>query len=121
VSPIVEVDEAVSLAHGHAWIPLASLIINVLLRLSKTDAAVDWFPVSIRPRVRPVAALVLGVASGVLAGLVGGSWFSAIVGGIVAGMMAITTHDVVVESIRKGRDIFVPKRPEPAPDLGPLP
>jgi hypothetical protein len=117
-SPIVAVNDAISLVRSHAWIPLASLIINALVRLSKTDQAVAWFPVNIRPRVRPTAALVLGVASGVVAGLAGGSWGSALVGGFIAGMLAITTHDVVVESIRKGRDIGIPKR-QPAPAMFP--
>lgn len=112
------VDQAIALTKAHLWIPLASLFINVAVRLSKTDDVVAWFPVNLRPKVRPYLALGLGVLSGIVAGLKTGSWGSAIAGGIVAGMLAITTHDVVVESIRNGRDIGVPKIPKQSSMFG---
>jgi len=110
-STTVVVDSAISLVRSKAWIPLASLLIGLFVRLSKTDAAVAWFPVNLRPKVRPYVALAGGILTGVAAGLVGGSWLSALTGGVVAGMLAITAHDVVVESIRNGREIGTPKTP----------
>lgn len=105
-----ETTEAIELVKSGAWIPFAVLAINVLIRLSKTDVAVSWFPVNLQPRVRPVAALVLGFAAGIAAGLAkGGHWPSALAGGLVAGTLAITTHDVVIEGFRDGRDIGSPK------------
>lgn len=105
-----EATQAIELAKSGAWIPLAALVIGVLIRLSKTDAAVAWFPVNLQPRIRSAAALVLGFASGIVAGLTGGGhWPTALAGGLVAGMLAITTHEVVVEGFRDGRDIGSPK------------
>jgi hypothetical protein len=107
-----EVSQAIALARSDAWIPLATLVISVLVRLSKTDAAVEWFPINVQPRMRAVYALILGAASGIVAGLAGGGhWPSALAGGVVAGALAITTHEVVVEGFRNGRDIGTPKAP----------
>ena len=108
-SALVVVNDAISLVRSRMWIPLASLFINVIIRVYKNDVAVAWFPWSMPPRVRPFVAIGLGVASGFVAGLSSGSWGAAIAGGVFAGMLSITTHELVVESIRKGRDIGIPK------------
>lgn len=119
-----ELNQLVVAIRDHLWLVVASLSVNLLVRLAKTDAAVRWFPVNLRPKVRPYAAIILGGASGVVAALSSHmSWPTAIAGGLVAGMMAITTHDVVIESIRDGRDIGVPKAktiPPPAPMFPPV-
>jgi hypothetical protein len=115
-----ETAEAIALARSGAWVPMAALMINVLVRVSKTDQAVRWFPVNLQPRIRGAAALVLGAASGIVAGLAGGGhWPAALAGGLVAGMLAITAHEVVIEGFRDGRDIGSPKPPTMFPDGAP--
>lgn len=102
--------QAGKLIEDHAWLPLASLVIFAATRLIKDDRFVAWFPVTIQPRYRSWVAMGLGVLSGVLQALVGGAkWPTAIVGGLISAYTAIAGHDLVVESIRKGRDIGVPK------------
>lgn len=95
------------------WVPIATLIVASLIRLAKSDRAVAWFPVAVSPKWRAWAALLLGVVLGVLQKLaLGGSWVDAVGGGLSAGIAAITGHELVVESLRNGRDIGAPK---PAP------
>jgi hypothetical protein len=98
------------------WVPIATLIVGSLIRLAKSDRAVAWFPVAISPRWRAWIALGLGVVLGVLQKLaLGGSWVEAIGGGLSAGIAAITGHELIVESLRDGRDIGEAKRPPLAP------
>jgi hypothetical protein len=105
-----ETAQAIELAKSGAWTALAALVISVLVRVSKSDAAVSWCPVNVPPRMRAAGAIVLGFASGIAAGLAnGGRWPAAMAGGLVAGMLAITAHEVVVEGFRDGRDIGIPK------------
>lgn len=104
------IPQIVDLAGKHMWIPLASVVIGVLVRLLKDDSFVRWFPVTIAPKYRSWAALGLGVVGGVLAKVIGGeTWLIAIAGGIGAALTAITGHDVVIESIRNGREFGEPK------------
>ena len=94
------------------WIPIASIVVGGLVRLSKTDVWVKWFPVNLQPKIRPWAALVLGAASAAIGHLTGGgTWPEAIAGGLMAGLGAIAGHELIVESVRGGRDLGVPKEP----------
>ena len=117
-----EIDALIQLARGHDWIALAAVFAGLLIRLSKSDRFVAWFPIAIAPRWRAWAALVLGVAYGALRALVTGSrWPGAIAGGLTAGFLAITGHELVVEGLRKGRDVGVAKPPPPPPGTIPPP
>lgn len=102
--------QAGKLIEDHAWLPLASLVIFFAVRLVKDDRFVAWCPIVIPPRYRSLLAVALGAISGVLQALTtGAKWPTAIVGGLISAYTAIAGHDLVVESIRKGRDIGVPK------------
>lgn len=102
--------DAGKLIEDHAWLPLASMVIYALTRLIKDDRFVAWFPITIEPRYRSWFAVALGVASGVLQALTtGAKWPTAMVGGLISAYTAISGHDLIVESLRKGRDIGVPK------------
>jgi hypothetical protein len=117
-----DLSAAVALAKSHNWIPLTAVVVAALIRVAKSDRAVAWFPVAVSPRWRAWAALLLGVALGVLQKLAtGGTWLEAIVGGLVAGQVAISGHELVVEGLRKGRDIGVAKEPPPPPGTVPPP
>lgn len=95
----------VELAHGHAWIPLAALVVGFLTRLLKTERAQSWLgplPAAHRPKV----ALLFGVAAGVLDGIANGTqWHSALIGGVLSALIAMGGHDLLIESIRGGREV----------------
>lgn len=106
----MDIDQLVTLMQTHAWIPLASVVIGLAVRLVKSDKAVAWFPIAIPPQVRSWLALGLGLIAGVLDKVVAGApWPTAMLGGLVAAISAISGHELVVESLRGGRDIGVPK------------
>jgi len=116
-----DIDTAIGLARGHSWIPLALLIVNAVVRIMKDDRAVAWCRLEIAPRYRAWAALVFGLVLGVLHKLsFGGTWGEAIVGGVVAGGGSTLLHELVIESIRRGRDVGIPKPVVPPPP-GPPP
>lgn len=109
-----------NLVKDHSWVPLAALIIGALIRISKDDKAVAWFPVSIPPRWRPWAAMILGAAAGCLDSVMSGTpWSQAALSGVTASALAMAGHDVIVEGARGGRDIFEKKAPPPAENDGP--
>ncbi len=111
----------------YAWIPVAAIIVNALVRISKTELVASWFPNATLPKYRAWAALLGGIASGVIAKLSGGAtWVEAIGGGFAAGFGAISLHELGIESIRNGREVGEPKRDRPrtlppGPDDPPLP
>lgn len=118
-----DIDTVLSLVRGHNWIAIAAILDGLLIRLSKDDRYVRFFPVAIAPKWRPWFALAVGVVEGCVAIklLSHGAWSEAIFGGFSAGVTAITGHELVVESLRGGRDLFVPKAPPPPPGSTPPP
>lgn len=111
-----DIDNVVALARAHSWVPLVAVIVAVLIRLAKSDNAVRWFPILVQPRWRPWLSLALGVTGGVVEKLAsGGTWGEAIAGGLAAGLLPITGHELVVESLRNGRDVGVAKATPPPP------
>jgi hypothetical protein len=108
-------NQLLTLANGHAWIPLAAVAVGFIVRLSKSDKAVAWLPVNIPAAYRPWLSLGLGVVSGALAKLAAGrSWPEAVIGGIFAGVLPITGHELFVESLRGGREVGLPPAPPSA-------
>lgn len=110
----VTIDTAVQLIRTHAWIPLVSLLAGAVIRISKNDAAVAWIKFYIKPENRPLWAIAWAIVFAALDRLaVGGTWYDAIVGGLVAGCGAIAGHEIIVNKLRKGRDFGVKKPPPP--------
>lgn len=117
-SAATTIDDIIRTAWAHSWISAITLFVAAIVRLSKTDVAVRWFPLYVAPRFRSWFALGLGILGGISAKLAGASWGEAIMGALFAGPGAMAAHDLIVESWRKGRDIGVRKLPpEPAPPL----
>jgi hypothetical protein len=103
-----------ALLNAHKWLGVAAILVGLLTRLTRDDAAVAWFPITIPARYRPLVALSLGMLSSVLQKLGDGvDWPTAIVGGIVAGALAMSGHAVVINSMRNGREFFVKKSKSP--------
>lgn len=100
-----------------SWLGVAALVIGTMIRLLKGDPAVSWFPPflparwrTLPPAWRPRVALALGVASSVVEKRAQGApWPAAAVGGLLEGLaaggVAIAGHEVLVESLRKGREL----------------
>lgn len=112
----VQIDGALKFAHEHSWVVLSSIIVWGLVRVSKDDRAVKWFPVEIAPLWRSWAALILGMAAAVIHKLwTHGPWPEVVPGGFSIGVLATYGHEIVIESLRKGRDIGVKKDDAPPP------
>lgn len=112
----------VDLIAQHKWVGLAALVIGLIVRLMKEDTRFP--PFALAARWRPMLALGLGIASGVLqATSTGTPWRDAILGGLVSGVVAISGHEAIVESIRNGKDVSLPglMKVPPEPNRGPKP
>jgi hypothetical protein len=111
----VTIDTLVQLARANAWIPMLAVVVGAFIRVAKDDPLVARIPVYIRPENRGLWAMGLAVVGAALDRLAaGGTWYDAIAGGVVAGSVAIAGHEIVVNRLRKGRDLGVKKDP-PAP------
>jgi hypothetical protein len=99
-----------------AWLPLAMLVLNwVVVRYGKSDTGGYRIPRRLRPWV-PVALAI--VASAVAKFGAGASLADALRTAIVGGLGPTVAHELLVESIRNGKEIPVPgMRPVEAPDL----
>jgi hypothetical protein len=110
-----DISAFLSLVQAHAWVPLASLVIGVLVRLVKADVIGPTVP----PRWRPYLALGLGVISGVLDAVIAGQpWLTAILGGLASAAAAILGHDFIIAGLRNGKEIPVPAVMRPQPKDG---
>lgn len=109
-----DVAQFIELARTHAWVAFWALVVGLVVRLAKSDRAVQWFPVLVQPRWRPWVAVGLGIVGGIAEKLASGrGWIDALAGGVAAGVTPILGHDFIVDSLRNGRDIGVKKPPEP--------
>lgn len=95
------------------WLAVAALIVGAVVRFLKSDMVNErlesmGFP-AIPKAVLPWVALVLGMASGALDAVLNGTdWPQAVAMGVVSGIGAIAGHQLVVESLRGGREILAP-------------
>lgn len=114
-------DDVITMISQHAWVPLAALVVNLLLRLLKDDTTLPTIPT----RYRFWAAFALGAASGVLDHVMGGTpWRTALVGGLVSAALAVLAQNGIVDSIFAGRELPLPRKimiPGMPPSPGKLP
>ena len=100
----LELQALLDLAMQHKWVALAALAIGTLVRSMKEDSPV--LPINVPARWRPLLAILLGVASGVLQKAAAGTaWRVALAGGVVSGVAAIVGHDILIESLRGGKEM----------------
>jgi len=102
----------------HKWVPLAALVIGLVVRLLKSDTKI---PIDIPPRWRVWLAFGLGIVSGILETVITGvPWQSAIIGGLVSTALAVLGQNVVIDSLRAGKEFPLPgliiPGTQPAPD-----
>lgn len=112
----VDTTHLTELLYAHKWVPIAAIVIGLLVRLQKTGKLplLDKIP----PNYRSWLALGLGLVSGVLDRVVQGThWLTAILDGLLAGVLAITAHDTLIEGLRSGKEIGGggAKAPDPSP------
>jgi uncharacterized protein (DUF697 family) len=93
------------------WVAAAALVVGAFVRLLKSDmltiALANFGLPPIPKRVLPWVSLALGVAAAVLdVKLMGTDWPTAIAKGLVAALTATTGHELVVESMRGGKEIL---------------
>lgn len=94
------------------WVLLAAIAIGIVVRLLKADSKL--IPAVVPAKWRPWLAIGLGIGSGVLEAVATGKpWKSALVGGLVSGVLPILGHELVVESLRSGKEIGGDKLAEP--------
>jgi hypothetical protein len=93
----------------HKWVAVAAVIISLCVRLLKSDTKI---PIDIPPQYRVWLALGLGGAAGALDKLTATgddvTWTSALVQGLIAAAVAIVSHNVVIDSVRGGKEFVVP-------------
>jgi len=111
-----------ALAQQHKWFALAALVIGLVVRLLKSDGPI---PINVPAKYRAWLAVGLGIVAGVLDMIgAGTAWKEALLGGILAAFAAISGHQLVVESLRSGREVGESKpafrtrsTPPPAPPV----
>lgn len=95
------------------WLGVAAVVIGTFIRLLKSDTlndTLDKFGIPPIPkRVLPWMAIAIGVLGGLVNALAAGKTFQAALadalGGLVAGTGAVAGHEVLIESVRNGKEI----------------
>ena len=114
---------------NHQWLLLTGLTLTALVALSKQGWLSDWLAKKLQPTVVPYYTLLVSVLSVGSADLVAGkTWQQALSDAVGAAFTAIATHQIVVESARRGREIVPPTKTTaerrasvPPPPLTPSP
>lgn len=96
-------DDLLALANAHKWVPLAAILIGLLLRVAKRDPKVMR-----HKRWLPWVSVGLGVVAGILAKV----WLKehasvCVVGGLFAGTLPVSGHEMLVEAFRQGKELPV--------------
>ncbi len=110
-------EQITALIKAHAWIPLAAIVIGLIVRLLKSDTKI---PIDIPPRWRAPLAVLLGVVASILDKVATGTpWKDAVIGGATATALAMVTHNLVIGSMRDGKEFVVPGLIKPGVAPGP--
>ena len=107
-----DVSTTIDLFLNHQWIPAAAATIFLLVRIFKSSKMI-WPITEIPPKLRTLIVVVLGFAGAALQAIsTGVPWEKAVAENLIACLLAILAHDVLIEHIRKGRELFKPKEDE---------
>lgn len=92
----------------HKWLLLGALTVGALIAIAKQGWVSDWIASKLTSRSIPFYALLTSALSVGSADIISGkTWQQAVGDSIFAAFTAIASHQMLVESLRKGRE-FVP-------------
>jgi hypothetical protein len=95
--------QIVDLIMQNKWWALAAVVVGLVVRALKSDGPI---PICIPPRFRPWLAIVLGVFAAAFEKVNAGiPWRQALVGGVLASILAIAGHQLFIESVRNGKEL----------------
>lgn len=120
---MIDAQQFAQLAAEGRWLLALSMLVGFLVRILKDDNAVRWFPATIPAAWRAPVALALGVVMATLrlAGN-GMAWWPAILAGVAegltAGSSAVAGHQVLIESLRGGREFGMSREDHAARTFG---
>jgi hypothetical protein len=96
---------------NHQWLLSSGLVLTAVVALAKQGWLSDWVAKKLQPTTIPYYTLLLSVVSVGSADLVAGkTWQQALSDAVGAAFTAIATHQFVVESTRRGREIVPPTK-----------
>jgi hypothetical protein len=100
---MLDLGQLFSLILSHSWIALAALVVGAIVAVLKGTTPLP----AISPKYRPWLALGLGVVAGILKSISTGTPAAqAILSGLGSGMIAITGHETLIESVRGGKELI---------------
>ncbi len=85
-----------------SFIGIASISIHLIVRLLKAGKLGEKIPSAYRPWI---VAILGGIAVAVDALALGTEWKQAVFNGVMSAAMAAFGHDLVIESLRGGKEI----------------
>lgn len=99
-------NDANKLVHKHSWTAISAFLIGLLVRLLKTEEGAKLFP-WISSKYRVMVAIFLGQIAAVLESIVQGSRpHEAVLNGVAATAIAVLGHDLLIEGMRGGKELF---------------
>ena len=109
----MDITPILNAAKAHQWVLFAALITGGLIAASKQGWLSTWIASKLTPTTTPYVALVTGVLTIWVSDVTTGkTWQAAVVdaltNGLIAGLSAIAGHQLVIESLRKGKEIVPP-------------
>lgn len=100
----MDINELVAMLGEHRWVAACALVIGAIVRVLKSDTPL---PFTVPAKWRGWLAIGLGIVAGALEAVAGGTpWARALAEGLTAALIAITGHELGVESLRGGKELF---------------
>lgn len=120
----MDASDFLSLLAQQKWVAILAVILGFAVRILKSDTVL---PFSVPARWRVWLAFGLGGAAGALDKLIEAgntTWTAALTQGLTAAAVAILSHELLIESLRGGRELPIPglmAGPAPRPRTPPPP
>lgn len=102
-------DQLLSALAAHQWPMVVGILVYVVVALAKQGHLSTWLAAHVPSAYQPLLAFLLAQASTATVAIVSGSpWSTAVLQAVEATAYAIMTHEVVIESARKGKELVKP-------------
>ncbi len=109
--------QVIAAVQAKQWVLFAALLIGFVIALAKQGWLSTWIASKMPSRAIPYYAAALGVLSLMVTDITSGKTLTqAIQDGLAAAMLSVFGHELVIESMRKGKELIPSKRPAPAND-----